>query len=319
MGYDWLRKLVFSMDAERAHDFGLRMISAGFVSSSPPVSQLLNVRAYGQTLPHPIGLAAGFDKNGIALEGLYNLGFSHVEVGTVTPLPQPGNERPRMWRYTEEDALVNKLGFNSHGAVQVAKNLERVDTPIIYGINIGKNKQTPNEEAWRDYGGAAQALRDYGHYFVVNVSSPNTPGLRALQATDDLKRILDAVLAKIDKPLYAKVSPDQDDEDLVAVAEVAASTGIAGIIATNTTIAHSHGEGGLSGKPLRDRASEACRTIRQAMPGSLEVIGVGGIFSGHDLRERLQAGAAACQIYTSFVYRGPPAVRDILNEYIGGG
>jgi dihydroorotate dehydrogenase len=308
------------MDAERAHDMGLRVISAGLVTSSVPVSDLLQVRAFGQTLPHPLGLAAGFDKNGIALEGLYSLGFSHVEVGTVTPLPQPGNDRPRMWRYPEESAIRNRLGFNSQGAVQVAKNLESVDTPIVYGINIGKNKETPNEDAWRDYNQATLTLRDFGNYFVVNVSSPNTPGLRSLQSIDDLARILDAVLdAKIDKPLYAKVSPDQADEDLVAIAQLANSSGIAGIIATNTTVDHGLGEGGLSGKPLARRATDCCRIIRGALSPEMEVIGVGGIFTGEDLHERMQAGAAACQVYTGLVYRGPSTVRQILEEYIAAG
>ena len=304
------------MDAERAHDLGLRLIAGGFVSAKQPQTAGLAGSAFGSPLPHPVGLAAGFDKNGVALEGLYALGFAFVEVGTVTPKPQPGNPRPRMWRVPSELAIVNRLGFNSAGATQVAKNLERNDTPIVYGINIGKNKATANEDAWMDYRDAARELRDFGNYFVVNVSSPNTPGLRQLQTRDDLLRIADAVRAAgVSKGIYVKVSPDHDDGSLNQIANVCREAGLAGVAATNTTIKHEHQEGGLSGAPLRSRATEVCSLMRRALGPGPEIIGVGGIFSGADLKERLDAGANACQIYTSFVYRGPGAVRDILDEY----
>ena len=304
------------MDAERAHDLGLRLIAGGFVSSHSPKSDSFHCRAFGVELPHPIGLAAGFDKNGVALEGLYGLGFAFVEVGTVTPKPQPGNDKPRMWRVPSESALVNRLGFNSAGAHEVARNLERNDTPIPLGINIGRNKWTPNELAWADYRDAALELRTFGHYFVVNVSSPNTPGLRSLQTRDDLLRIIGAVRdAGMSKPLYVKVSPDHADDDLIEVAEVCLEADIAGVVATNTTVSHSHEQGGLSGKPLRARASEVCSLMRAALGTDKEIIAVGGIFTGQDLIERMAAGASACQIYTSFVYRGPSVVRDILTEY----
>ena len=277
-------------------------------------------RAFGVDLAHPVGLAAGFDKNGVALEGLYNLGFSFVEVGTVTPEPQPGNDRPRMWRFPEEEAIVNRLGFNSEGAYRVARNLEACDTPIPYGINIGKNKWTPNDFAWQDYASSARTLRDFGQYFVVNVSSPNTPGLRSLQAVDELTRIVDAVRkAGVDKPLYVKVSPDQADEDLMDIAGFALAADLAGIVATNTTIHHEHLEGGLSGRPLGQRATQVTRLLRQALGDRKEIIGVGGILSGADLTQRLEAGATVCQIYTALVYRGPNVVRDLLAECAGGG
>lgn len=225
-----------------------------------------------------------------------------------------------MWRHPDERAIVNRLGFNSLGAEAVAKNLERSDTPIAYGINIGKNKWTPNENAWQDYYSAAQTLRDFGDYFVVNVSSPNTPGLRALQDIEELSRIVDSVRrAGVDKPLFVKVSPDQADEDLVAIADLALTQGLAGIVATNTTVAHNHEQGGLSGSPLRSRATHVCSLLRHTLSEDKEIIAVGGISSGDDLRERLAAGATVCQIYTSLVYRGPNIVRDIVAEYLNGG
>lgn len=280
-------------------------------------------RAFGMDLPHPVGLAAGFDKNGVALEGLYGLGFSFVEVGTVTPQPQPGNPKPRMFRLAESEAIINRLGFNNLGAEAVARNLERVTAPIPFGVNIGKNKWTSNETAWMDYKSAARTLRDFGSYFVVNVSSPNTPGLRELQSRDDLARIIDAVRgAGIDKPLYVKVSPDNSDEELLEIAHLVIDSDLAGIVATNTTVTRpgSTGDlaqdGGLSGKPLKPRAQGVCELLSSAMGGRAEVIGVGGVSSGDDVRERLAAGAAACQIYTCFIYRGPRVVDLILREYL---
>lgn len=307
------------MDPEKAHDLGLRLIAGGFVSAHVPQDDDLQCTAFGTRLPHPLGLAAGFDKNGIALEGLYGLGFSFVEVGTVTPQPQPGNDRPRMFRLPGQEAIINRLGFNSRGAQAVAKNLERTDTPMPYGINIGKNKWTANEDAWMDYRDAARTLRDFGQYFAINVSSPNTPGLRALQARDDLARIVGAVRdAGVGKPLFVKVSPDQADDELAEIARFVGEAGL-GIIATNTTVSRpevdSNETGGLSGKPLTDRALEACRLIRQAAGSRVEIIAVGGISTGQDLTDRMAAGANVCQIYTSLVYRGPQAVRIILVEH----
>lgn len=276
--------------------------------------------AFDTELPHGFGLAAGFDKNGLALEGLYALGFAFVEVGTVTPLPQPGNEKPRMFRLPEHEAIVNRLGFNSLGAQEVARNLARTDTPMPYGINIGKNRWTPNEDAWKDYREAARILKPFGRYFAINVSSPNTPGLRALQSTDDLRRLVDAVRdAGVEKPLFVKVSPDQADDELVELAQFAATAKV-GVIATNTTLSrpgvNTTHEGGLSGVPLRNRALAVCRLLRQAAGRDVEIIAVGGISTGQDLADRLEAGATACQVYTSFVYRGPQTVRLILDEYL---
>jgi dihydroorotate dehydrogenase len=307
------------MDPEKAHDLGLRLIAGGFVSARIPDDPALACRAFGTELRHPIGLAAGFDKNGIALEGLHGLGFSFVEVGTVTPQPQLGNEKPRMFRLLQHRAIINRLGFNGQGAKVVARNLERTDVPMPYGINIGKNKWTANDDAWMDYRDAARTLRDFGQYFAINVSSPNTPDLRALQTRDDLARIINAVRAAgVDKPLFIKVSPDQADDDLAKVAAFAGVEGV-GIIATNKTISRegvdSEQTGGLSGAPLLKRALEVCRFLRRTAKSGTEIIAVGGLETGEDLEERIAAGANACQIYTSLVYRGPQVVRLMLDEY----
>lgn len=309
------------MDAEKAHDLGLRLIAGGFVSGRLADLPSLDCAAFETSLPHPVGLAAGFDKNGFALEGLYGLGFAFVEVGTVTPQPQPGNEKPRMFRLPEHEAIINRLGFNSQGARAVARNLERTDVPMPYGVNIGKNKWTSNEDAWMDYRDAARVLKDYGQYFAINVSSPNTPGLRALQSRDELARIVDAVRGVgMNQPVFVKVSPDQADDELVEIAQFATIAGV-GLIATNTTISRpgidSNEAGGLSGKPLRARALEVCRLLRQSAGVGTEIIAVGGISTGQDLVERMEAGATACQIYTSFVYRGPEAARLIVEESAG--
>lgn len=279
----------------------------------------MRTSAFGVTLPHPIGLAAGFDKNGIALEGLENLGFAYVEVGTVTPKPQPGNDRPRLFRVQADSALVNRLGFNSLGANEVAKNLERYGGKMPYGVNLGKNKTTPNELAWTDFRDAAKALRDFGAYFAINVSSPNTPGLRALQTKADLTRIVDAVReAAPNKRIYVKLSPDQPDEELSEIADLAQTEGWSGLIATNTTVSRAGltapiaEAGGLSGKPLASRAAQVAALLKRPR---LEIVAVGGIFTGEDVASRIQAGAAACQIYTSFVYRGAGTVRLLLEEH----
>jgi dihydroorotate dehydrogenase len=310
------------MDAEFAHDVVLNLISAEFVGASVPSDARLRAHAFGMDLPHPIGLAAGFDKNGIALEGLYALGFSFVEVGTVTPLPQAGNEKPRMFRLPNDEAILNRLGFNSLGAEAVARNLEKVTTPMPFGINIGKNRETPNEDAWRDYRSAARTLRDFGNYFVVNVSSPNTPGLRSLQSVAELKPILDAVRnAGITKPLFVKVSPDQSDDELVEIAELCTDRSV-GLIATNTTVRRDglrtniDEAGGVSGRPLADRSAHVLELLHAEGASSLGIISVGGIFDGTDVAKRISSGAAACQIYTSFVYRGPQIIKLMLDEML---
>lgn len=304
------------MDAERAHELGLWAISSGFVSSAPTIDERLATPAFGTTLANPLGLAAGFDKNAVALDNWHRLGFAFVEVGTVTLEPQSGNPKPRLFRLPQENALINRLGFNSAGADEVAKNIESSSPRIPFGINIGKNKATPLEHAHRNYASAFDKLWPHGHYAVVNVSSPNTPELRNLQQIPFLEKIVRAVL-RSDKPLFVKVSPDEDDKALCEIVKFSVDSGVTGIVATNTTLQHSHPEmGGLSGMPLRERAEDVCKRIRDLAGASLQIVAVGGIFTGEDLYRRLAAGANCCQIYTSFVYRGPRAPGLILGELI---
>jgi dihydroorotate dehydrogenase len=282
-------------------------------------SERLRCTAFGRELANPLGLAAGLDKNGVAADRWQELGFGFAEIGTVTPEPQAGNPKPRMFRYASEKALVNRLGFNNLGSRAVARNLEGADMRSPIGVNIGKGRATPLDAAAEDYRKAFEVLADFGDYVAINVSSPNTPGLRSLQKLDPLKKIVDALRKKsASKRIFVKLSPDQSDEEIGEAARWAASESVDGIIATNTTLSRpieAKEEGGLSGAPLRRRAEEVCGIIA-AVAGKLEIIGVGGIFTGEDLYRRLRAGATVCQIYTSFVYRGPTAAPDILGELL---
>lgn len=281
----------------------------------------------GVSLPHPLGLAAGFDKDAQAVHGLARLGFSFVEVGTVTPRAQIGDPKPRLFRLPEDRALVNRLGFNSRGAEAVERNLAtlrergKLEAPI--GVNVGMNRDTPTERAIGDYASVWRRLARFAAYGVVNVSSPNTPGLRALQTPDFLRNVVGA-LREIEpgRPLLVKLSPDEPDDALVELTGEALAAGAAGVVLTNTTVSrqrlrsrHADEEGGLSGEPLRQRANDAVRVVRQAHASAV-IIGVGGIFTGADLLERLAAGADLCQVYTAFVYRGPCVVARILEELL---
>lgn len=279
----------------------------------------------------PLGLAAGFDKDGEIPLALLDLGFGHVEIGTVTAHAQPGNPRPRLFRLLEDRALINRMGFNNHGAKAVAKNLARARRTergqrAVIGVNIGKSKSTPLDDAAEDYRFSAQVLAPYASYLAINVSSPNTPGLRDLQATEVLRPILDAVLDEAaqaqrrlrrDIPVLVKIAPDLHDDDILAVARLAVDVGLAGVIATNTTIARpaelrtAHhriegiGAGGLSGPMLADRSLEVLRLLRQELPPSMTIISCGGVSTAADVRERLAAGANLVQGYTAMIYEGP--------------
>lgn len=274
---------------------------------------------FGVRFPNPIGLAAGFDKDGVALNGLKHLGFGFVEVGTVTRHAQPGNPKPRLFRLPKDKAVINRMGFNNHGADALARRLENANPGIPVGINIGKSKVTALEEAASDYAYSFRLLAQYGDYVVVNVSSPNTPGLRGLQERAPLVEILSA-LKDIDseKPLFVKIAPDLDDHALADVASVVADLGLTGVVATNTTVSREGlssdpGEqGGLSGLPLRERASDVLRSLRDQCGPETVLIGVGGIMSGEDARSRLAAGADLVQVYTGWVYGGPTFVDSIL-------
>ncbi len=326
------------MDAERAHRLGFGAIRA--VATVPgatralraylgPHDPLMRVKALGLEFPGPFGLAAGFDKNAVGVDGLAALGFAFVEVGTVTAQPQPGNPTPRLFRLPDDRALINRMGFNNDGAEAVAerlrrrrKKLRRRATSVIVGINLGKTKVVPEDEAIDDYTTSARLLAPLADYLVVNVSSPNTPGLRDLQAVSILRPLLLAVRAAADEaagrhvPLLVKIAPDLADQDIDAVADLAVEIGLDGIVATNTTIQRDGlatsaeqvsalGAGGLSGPVLRERALDVLKRLRARVGDEMTIIGVGGIASPEDAVERLNAGATLLQGYTGFIYQGP--------------
>ena len=286
-----------------------------------------NVRVMGLEFKGPFGMAAGFDKNAEMIKELGQLGFSHVEIGTVTRHAQDGNAKPRLFRLKKDLSLINRMGFNNDGADAVARRLEKLRSsgaklPIV-GVNIGKSKITELEDAVSDYQYSAEKLAPFADYIAVNVSSPNTPGLRSLQAIDQLEPILNAVIAKAaGKPVLVKIAPDLADEDVVAVAALATKLRLAGVIATNTTVSRaglktdsqrvsSMGAGGLSGPVLKDRSIEVLKLLRANLPNEIAIVSVGGVFTPTDVLQRLELGAALVQGYTGFVYEGPLWARKI--------
>ena len=332
MIYRLFFNLIFSrFNPETAHHLGVALIkilgATGLASLSQVGVKKKIVQAIGLTFDGPFGMAAGFDKNAEVVRQLGQLGFSHVEIGTVTRFAQEGNPKPRLFRLKKDLSLVNRMGFNNDGADVIAKRLRKlrasgVKLPVI-GVNIGKSKITELEDAVSDYQYSTKVLAPFADYIAVNVSSPNTPGLRSLQAIDQLEPILTAVLAQASgKPVLVKIAPDLADEDVVAVAELATKLSLAGVIATNTTISRSDlktvskeveamGSGGLSGPVLRSRSVEVLKLLRANLPSSMAVVSVGGVFSAQDLKERLQHGATLVQGYTGFVYEGPLWARKI--------
>jgi dihydroorotate dehydrogenase len=323
-------QLLVKTDPEEAHHQAMAAIRAARPVLARRAFPGEPVRAMGLTFPNAVGLAAGFDKNAVAIDALGGLGFGHVEIGTVTGEPQPGNPQPRLFRLTADRAIVNRMGFNNDGAEVVAQRLaaraarRRTGGPVL-GVNIGKTKVVPDsdDEAVRaDYAKSTRLLAPYADYLVVNVSSPNTPGLRDLQSVERLQPLLEHVRRVAGEaapgrvPLLVKIAPDLADQDVLAVADMAVAIGLDGIIATNTTISrdglrsHPHdvaeiGAGGLSGAPLRARATEVMQLLRARVGVDLALIGVGGIMSPADAQERLAAGADLVQGYTGFIYEGP--------------
>jgi len=332
-----VKPLLFKLDAERAHHFtfdNLRRM-AGVPGAGALLRSLYDYRhpsltreVFGLKFPNPVGLAAGLDKNAVLTDELASLGFGFVEIGTVTPRPQPGNPQPRLFRLPQDGALLNRMGFNNDGAAVVAARLaRRQNRQLIIGGNIGKNKDTPNEQAGDDYVAAFEALAEVVDYFVVNVSSPNTPGLRELQDKKPLIKLLQQVQERNQarpqpRPLLLKIAPDLTDAQLDDILEIARETNLSGLVATNTTISRAglatpaatvagYGAGGLSGRPLRVRATEVIAYLHQKSQGGLPIIGAGGIHSAADALEKLAAGATLVQLYTGFVYEGPGLVRQI--------
>jgi len=287
---------------------------------------------WGITFPNPVGLAAGFDKNATFIDELACLGFGFIEIGTVTPRPQPGNPQPRLFRLPADKALINRMGFNNEGAVAAAMALRKRNEKIIIGGNIGKNKDTANEDAVNDYEACFKELHTVVDYFVVNVSSPNTPGLRALQEKEPLTNILNRLQTlnkhlNANKPILLKIAPDLTTEQLDDIIEIVKATEIHGIIATNTTINRSElhtpqkeveeiGAGGLSGMPLREKATEVISYINKKSNGTIPIIAVGGIFTAQDAIEKLNAGAQLVQLYTGFIYEGPKIARRICKALL---
>lgn len=333
--YRIIRALLFLFPAETAHHLGLFVLEVlgrfqGLCTwirrRAVPPGVDLSTQVAGITWPTPIGLAAGLDKDAKAVSGLFALGFGAVEVGTLTPRPQPGNPKPRMFRIPEKRALINRLGFNNQGAPAAAERLaRRTWKPAPLGVNVGKNKDTPLDRAVDDYLAAVDALAIHGDYVVVNASSPNTPGLRSLQEPEALRTLLTAVRTRVRAlepaaPLFLKIAPDLEPEAVDEIVDVARECGCDGLIATNTTIARpfehpiAKETGGLSGAPLTARSTEVIRRIYARAQGKLPIIGVGGVFTGEDAYQKLKAGASAVQIYTGFIYGGPGAVKRILRE-----
>lgn len=322
--YDAIRPLAFMLEPELAHNLGMQAIERGWVTSRRFEHPILEQRLFGQRFSNPIGLAAGFDKNGVAVKAWHRFGFGFVEIGTVTARPQSGNPKPRLFRFPEDQAIVNRMGFNNDGCVAVGDRLVGLDARIPLGINIGKSKVTPIERALDDYLESFTQLAPFGNYFVVNVSSPNTPGLRSLQERTPLTNILLALRGYAPgKPIFVKIAPDLEEHALGEVLEVVLEVGIAGIIATNTTITRDglsrpfDGPGGLSGAPLKAKAEATLRFLAQRSPSQLTLIGVGGIFTADDVYERIRAGAHLVQMYTGWVYGGPELVPDVLEDLVG--
>lgn len=336
-----LKPLFFRLSAEKAHTtmfgflkvaFQLPFVKSAFYAAYSTRHRSLEREVFGIRFKNPVGLAAGFDKNAKLYNELSFMGFGFIEVGTVTPRPQPGNPKPRLFRLADDRALINRMGFNNDGADRIAKRLRRRYASVVIGGNIGKNKTTPNEDAADDYLAAVEKLHEVVDYFVVNVSSPNTVGLRELQEKEPLRKLLAEVKRAVDdlerpKPVLLKIAPDLTESQLDDVVDIVKDLNIDGLIATNTTISRdglqtppeelqAMGAGGLSGKPLERRATEVIRYLHRKTEGRVPIIGVGGIHSAADAMEKLEAGASLIQLYTGLVYRGPALVKEINQKLI---
>ena len=333
--YDWIRPLLFKLDAETAHgltlygmDVAHRSELGRFVATPP---QDLPTEAFGLHFPNPVGLAAGLDKNAAHLDALGALGFGFIEVGTVTPRPQIGNDRPRLFRLRQHEAIINRMGFNNEGVDALVRNVVKSSYRGVLGINIGKNKDTPNDKAADDYLFCLERVYAQASYITVNISSPNTQGLRDLQEEATLRRFIETLREAQErlgsqqgarKPMLLKIAPDLSEAELDSIASVLLAANVDGVICTNTTIDHSavasdpHGNeaGGLSGKPLFVRSNQVVRGMRQRLGDRIGIVGVGGILDGSDAVEKMDAGAALVQLYSGLIYRGPALVTECVDE-----
>jgi dihydroorotate dehydrogenase len=333
--YDWIRPLLFKLDAETAHgltlygmDVAHRSELGRFVATPP---QDLPTEAFGLHFPNPVGLAAGLDKNAAHLDALGALGFGFIEVGTVTPRPQIGNDRPRLFRLRQHEAIINRMGFNNEGVDALVRNVVKSSYRGVLGINIGKNKDTPNDKAADDYLFCLERVYAHASYITVNISSPNTQGLRDLQEEATLRRFIETLREAQErlgsqqgarKPMLLKIAPDLSEAELDSIASVLLAANVDGVICTNTTIDHSavasdpHGNeaGGLSGKPLFVRSNQVVRGMRQRLGDRIGIVGVGGILDGSDAVEKMDAGAALVQLYSGLIYRGPALVTECVDE-----
>jgi len=328
--YPLARAALFQLDAEHAHHLALGALQkTAWLHPPPQFPPSCRREVFGLTFDHAVGLAAGLDKNGEYIDALAALGFGFIEVGTVTPRPQSGNAKPRLFRLTGHDALINRLGFNNGGLDAFLANVKRARYRGVLGLNIGKNFDTPMETAVDDYLTCLSGVYPHASYVTVNISSPNTKGLRDLQSAAQLDRLLAALKAeqrvlarKHGKavPLLLKIAPDLDAAAINDIARLTESHGFEGIVATNTTLSrdgvadhrHARETGGLSGRPLFERSTEVLRLLAKAVRGNLPIIGVGGILSGADAKAKIDAGASLVQIYTGFIYRGPDLIRDCV-------
>ena len=333
--YDWIRPLLFKLDAETAHgltlygmDVAHRSELGRFVATPP---QDLPTEAFGLHFPNPVGLAAGLDKNAAHLDALGALGFGFIEVGTVTPRPQIGNDRPRLFRLRQHEAIINRMGFNNEGVDALVRNVVKSSYRGVLGINIGKNKDTPNDKAADDYLFCLERVYAHASYITVNISSPNTQGLRDLQEEATLRRFIETLREAQErlgsqqgarKPMLLKIAPDLSEAELDSIASVLLAANVDGVICTNTTIDHSavasdpqgNEAGGLSGKPLFVRSNQVVRGMRQRLGDRIGIVGVGGILDGSDAVEKMDAGAALVQLYSGLIYRGPALVTECVDE-----
>ncbi|HEV7776283.1 MAG TPA: quinone-dependent dihydroorotate dehydrogenase [Luteibacter sp.] len=333
--YHLLRPLLFALEPETAHgatlyalDVAERSDLTRFVAKPPAP---LPTRAFGIDFPNPVGLAAGLDKNADHIDGLAALGFGFIEVGTTTPRPQEGNQKPRMFRLPAHDALINRLGFNNAGVDALVRNVEKAKFRGVLGINIGKNKDTPNDRAVEDYLHCLERVYPLASYITVNISSPNTQGLRDLQEEETLRRFIGTLRDAQERlaakhgarnPMLLKIAPDLTEAELDAIADVLIAAGVDGVICTNTTIAReavagdplANETGGLSGRPLFERSTAVLRGMSQRLAGHVELIGVGGILDGSGAAEKIEAGASLVQLYSGLIYRGPVLVAEAVDE-----